>query len=796
MKAEKILITLLLLFISLSPIQNLDAQDNPEMVRIGIICDTINEEVQMPKLVLNEVEALLGLRYDIYCPEDKIVIGDFNRKKLERYTEKFMSDNEIDIIIGIGFVISDILAKGGPYPKPVITVGVVHPVIQGIPLSSENTSGVKNLSYLMMPFSIQRDLNSFYSIYPHKQMGFLIPKKLAASVSGINEYLIAEMKKYDVTVHTIEIDNDYQQSIKDIQPEIDAVYVGPLWEYSKEELSNIANLLIEKKLPTFALFGADYVAIGFLAGAAPGSNVEKIGRRIALNIEKILNGDDPANFPVTVRYQDELVVNMRTARQIDFYPSFSTLAKAKLLYEEDIDHAKLITLQDVIAETLKNNINLNISKQEVLAGEKDVRKSSSQLFPQIDASVSGVVIDKARAEASFGMNAERTTMGSGQASQIIFSEATLSNIKVQRILQESRKHKFTQDELDIILQTLETYINVLKAQTYEKIQRENLNLTQKHLDISRLRQEIGFSGLADVYRWESEIESVNIELVKAKSKRRSAEISLNEFLNRPLDEYLIVQDLSLYEPFIVDTSFTKLIYNTKLVGSYFRFLVKEALLLSPEIKQIDLAIEARERMIKSVKSGRYLPSVGIQAGSDYIIDRSGAGTEVMDPIEIPGMDPISFGAELKDYQWDIGIVASIPIFQGGYKKAEIQQMKIQLSILEMQKADLENKISQRVLTSLEAVLASRPTIEMSKRASEAAIKSLQMSQDAYSKGMIGIVDLIDVQNAATKSSLYAENAVYDYLLDFLYVSRAVGGFRFMYTDEDMLEMQKRFLEFE
>ena len=70
-----------------------------------------------------------------------------------------------------------------------------------------------------------------------------------------------------------------------------------------------------------------------------------------------------------------------------------------------------------------------------------------------------------------------------------------------------------------------------------------------------------------------------------------------------------------------------------------------------------------------------------------------------------------------------------------------------------------------------------------------------MSQDAYSRGIISIVDMIDVQNAAIQSNLFAANSVYDYLLDFLDVSRAVGVFRFMWTDEDMQDMQNRFIEY-
>ena len=52
-------------------------------------------------------------------------------------------------------------------------------------------------------------------------------------------------------------------------------------------------------------------------------------------------------------------------------------------------------------------------------------------------------------------------------------------------------------------------------------------------------------------------------------------------------------------------------------------------------------------------------------------------------------------------------------------------------------------------------------MEMAERAAVAANKSLELSQDAYGKGLISIVDLIDVQKAAAQSDLSKANSVYE-----------------------------------
>ena len=109
--------------------------------------------------------------------------------------------------------------------------------------------------------------------------------------------------------------------------------------------------------------------------------------------------------------------------------------------------------------------------------------------------------------------------------------------------------------------------------------------------------------------------------------------------------------------------------------------------------------------------------------------------------------------------------------------------------------DLINKISQRSVTSFEFIGASSPAMEMAARAADAANKSLELSQDAYGKGLISIVDLIDVQKAASQSKLSEANSVYEYLHDFLQISRATGIFVFLLTGEEKTDLMSRLLQY-
>ncbi|KPL17172.1 MAG: hypothetical protein AMS26_01845 [Bacteroides sp. SM23_62] len=796
MKTSLEIIKPLLLIMVFCAFPDLNAQAVIEEIKIGIISDYESADAFFAPMIINETKRLAGSRHNIVFPEDKVVSGDFDFDKLREYVRQFLADDELDIVVGVGGLVSEILSKSGPFEKPVIANGVFHPGLQDIPITPANTSGVENFGYTLVSLSMERDLETFYSIYPFKNLGFLLYEEYINSIPGIHDYFFSFIEKYEARAQIIPIGEDYRQVIDNLPADLDAIYVGMLYDYNLNELQDFINLLNTKKLPTFSLIGRPYVELGILAGAAPGNNLENLSRRAALDIEKILDGEDPADFSVTVDYKDELVVNMKTAREIDFFPSFTTLAQAEVLYEEELEDARRISYPGMIAELLENNLNLRIAGQEVLSGSNEIPKARSAYLPQVDLSLSNIHIDKTRAEASFGMNAEKTTIGSGRLSQVIFSEPAMANIRIQKILQERRNYEFSQREFDKVLEASLAYLNLLKAQTYERILKENLNLTKKHLDIARLRQEVGFSGASDVYRWESEIARLNIDVVNARAQKRAAGFALNEILNRPLDEEFVAEDLAHDDEFITGQGgLESTISNARTWKSFIAFMVTEALERSPELKQLDQYIEAQERFLKMNRRSRYLPTLGIQTAGDYFVSRRGAGTEPMDPINIPGMDPITIGSAPKSTQWNFGISASLPIFQGGYKEAEIKQVKIDLDILAEQRKDLVNKVTQRSLTRFEFIGASSPAMDMASQAAEAASLSLALSQEAYSKGQISIVDLIDVQTAAAQSNLLKANSVYDYLIDYLELSRATGIFLFLLTPDERTDLTSRLIQY-
>jgi len=296
--------------------------------------------------------------------------------------------------------------------------------------------------------------------------------------------------------------------------------------------------LKKRKLPSFSNMGIREVEQGILAISTP-SAFPAIARRTALNIQRILLGEEPGSIPVSFAVGERLTINMATARAINVYPNWSILTEAELINQEIAEVERKLDLNTAVKEAIDANLDLAANERFVAAGSQNIKEARSKLLPQLSLSALGTAIDRDRAFASFGAMPEFTSSGSITATQVIFSEPAHANLSIQKSLQKTRVWQREQLRLDIILAASTAYLNVLRAKSFERIQRENLKRIRSNLELAQVREAVGVAGPAEVYRWESEMATNRKAVIQASAQRSLAEIELNRLLHRPLEEPFI-----------------------------------------------------------------------------------------------------------------------------------------------------------------------------------------------------------------------------------------------------------------
>ncbi|MCB9488640.1 MAG: TolC family protein [Deltaproteobacteria bacterium] len=775
----------------------LRAQDKP-LLRVGTLVDGPGPGVEEFRGEFErEIEVLLSGEYQVVFPEDARLDGDWTLAKARENVERLLDAPNVDAVVAVGVLSSFAAATHGSYSKPVIAPHVLDAPLQGIPLSGD-TSGVKNLNYLYAPAYVEQNLRRFKEIIPYRKVAFLMPRFLIDEYGAIETRVREDAAKAGADVQLVPVGNSPEEALVSIASDVDAVYVAPMIHMPPTDYDKLIQGLIARKLPSFAFFGETDVRRGVLAGTLPATHQTRITRRVALNLQRILLGEDAGTLSVSVPAEEKLYLNMATAQRIGLAPPLDVVASAIIVQEAGTSETKRLTLKQAVATALESNLDLAAQRQSTQSGRYDVNQAWANVLPSAEVNATGRIIDEDRAEASNGNAAEQELRVGAEATQVLVSEEAWANISVQKKLQRGREDEEESTRLDTVQETVDAYLNLLRARTLERIEKDNLQTTRKHLELAQLRERLGVSSSSEVYRWEIEIANAKQSVLSAVALRRNAERQVNRLLDRPLDEPIVTEDLGLDSPqfFLSDERIAQLLRNSRDIEIFTEFAVRDGLDNSPEMRRIDEAEAAQKRLLTSKRLQYVAPTLALQAQVEQIVDRAGAGDEypqVDDTVTIDTPagsqtidNPVAgiFGDNPDDTEWSVGLQASLPILEGGRRYAEHKQTAADLERVRLERRSVRAKLEQRIRSALSNIESSHPSVELAKQAAEAARKNLELVSDAYRRGVVSIIDLIDAQNAALVANEGAVNAEYDCLVDYMEYQRSVGRFDILMDDEE------------
>ncbi len=506
------------------------------VVRIGVVIDgpwERNEEVLA--LFRQEILDLTRGEFDVRFPEEKTIVGNWTLGRVDTALDSLFADPEVDLILALGVTASDTASRRSRLPKPVVAPFVIDAGVQGLP-QDEGKSGIPNLSYISSTITVQRELEVFQRIRPFKRLALLSTWGLREVVPALTERTLELAGEMGLSVDFILVQASAEDALAALKPDIEAVYVFPLLQFPPGELDRLIAGLNERGLPSFSRFGKDEVERGILAGLSE-SFLPRRARRVALNVQRILIGEDPATFQVNFLEREQLTINMATARAINVYPSFALMTVAELVHQEREDIRRILTLRSAMAESVAANLDLAARDRAVAAGAENIPIARSALLPQLDVSAPFVVIDEDR--AAVGVHPERVFAPTLTLTQVIYSEPAHANHQIQKDLQEAREHDRETLRLDILDSMAFAYLTVLRAKTIERIRKNNLDVTRSNLQLAKVRESIGFSGRAEVFCWKSQIATDQSAVIEAAAARNVAELAVNQLSNRPLEPILL-----------------------------------------------------------------------------------------------------------------------------------------------------------------------------------------------------------------------------------------------------------------
>ncbi len=732
-------------------------------VHVGIVTDgPWARYTEAREILKKEILDVTSSQFDVQFSDNLFIQADWTVSGINNAIDALLADPEVDMIITLGRVASNEVCKRRDLPKPVIAPLIVDAQIQRLP-EKDGASGVRNLVYIDAQRDIERSIRTFREITSFDHLTILGSRHVIEGIPEIVPAIEKIMVELDLTIDIVSVGKSIDEALSDLPSSTRAVLVSELPQVTSDEFDRLVRGLMNRRLPSFSTWGRGEVEQGVLASVVQEGTLDHLARMVAVNVLSILEGMDAGSLPVVFIPGEQLTINMATARTINVYPSLITLTEADLINEEKVQ-GRFLTIEKTIQEAVLVNLDLAAADRALAAGEEQVIEARSPLLPQIDLGAQGIVVDQSRAEASLGIIPERSVSGGATLSQSLYVDETWAGYDVQRYLQNSRVEGREALRLDIVREAANAYLEVLNARTRERIQKDNLRLTRANLERARVRVSVGAAGPEEVYRWETEIAGRRRIVLISESRTLDAMNSLNRILSRPLREPFMTQDVNTDDPLfgIIDDRFVKYVNNQRSLGLLRDFLVKEGILVSPELRGLDARIAAEGRTYTSAKRTQWLPDFLLKADVKETFNKSGAGSG-----SIIATD---------DTRWSVGAFASYPLYKGGKVTATRRRSLDQLNQLEIQRRAAAERIEKRILFAVNLIRTSYPSIQLTNEASVAANKNLELVTDSYERGIKSIIDLIDAQNSALTADLSAASAVYDFLRDLTDLQRAVGEY--------------------
>ena len=702
-------------------------------------------------------------------------------ESVEAATKQALSDPSVDLIIAWGPMAAVAIGGVERLRKPVI-IPYAAPELQGLPQKG-NTSGRRNLCYITGLLNFEKELRQLRDIVRYERLAVLVGAEVIGHLDHPETPVLEASRAVGVETRLVVVTGGPEQALNAIPEDSDAVYIGPLFRFTDEQMQILIDGINQQDLPSYAGDGVEWVERGALATMETREDEIRRFRRAAIFAQRIFLGEQPSTFPIAFEQRPQLVINMGTARAIGTWPRFEVMAEARLINDEAGNRGPLITLETAMSDAVRANLNLMAAGIDIEVSKQEVKVQRGSWLPGATADGDFTIVDPDI--ASPVGNAERQFTWGITGQQLVYSAGAQGALRGTRDRYRAIEWDYNSARLDTMLAAGEAYLNVLRAKNNESVQRDNLRLTRKNLALAEIRNEIGVAGREEVFRWQTRIAEARSAVIFAIATRNQAEIELNRVLNRPLEGPFQTPPESEIRTVLPgsDPALVKYLEDPFSFKIFRQFMADEAIRNSPEIKSIDKTIDARTEVLKAERRTLGIPDVAITGSFQHVPYVSGVGSDPLPPdLGFPGRQTFS---------WTVGGVASLVLLDGGSNYARIGRTLRELDRFQTDRAIIAQTLESDVRSALHQTGASYANIDLSAQAAVASAKNLELVTDLYRGGAADIIQLIDAQNQALSAALAASNARYDFLIDALRVQRAAGSFSLEGTPDERADFIER-----
>jgi outer membrane protein TolC len=310
-------------------------------------------------------------------------------------------------------------------------------------------------------------------------------------------------------------------------------------------------------------------------------------------------------------------------------------------------------------------------------------------------------------------------------------------IQSAKYLQQAMMLDAANDRESVILNAIDAYVNLYKAQATVNVVKENLRQSREQDSVfSRLEQN-GLLARNDLLKSELHTSNVELSLLDAQSNLKTATVNMNLMIGYPETTLLKVDSTGFDENFSVKT-----------IDQYEQM----ALQSRKDIAALSFRRKSATTDISLAKSDLY-PTIALTGG--YVA------------ANIPHLVTITNAA-------NIGIGLKYNISSLWKTKSKIAEAKSKETELMANEAELSDRLKLQVNQSFENFLLSQKKTEVYQKAVIQATENYRITKNKYDNSLVNTTELLDANVALLQSKINLAVAKADVLLAYSKLLETTG----------------------
>ena len=414
---------------------------------------------------------------------------------------------------------------------------------------------------------------------------------------------------------------------------------------------------------------------------------------------------------------------------------------------ENVQAQKVITIQEAVDNTLKNNLQIKQARFSAALSEENLSQSKYALYPTLNGSIGpNLTFGRGLDQTTFQVTNQTSLYTSGNLStnvEVFQGFSKINQIRQNKTLLEADKSNIDKVKNDLILQVVTAYLQVLYNTDLEKASVDQLVIAKKIRSRENALLDAGNKTLADVSQAKSQVATAELNVTNAENQLAISYLTLGQLMEMSPNEKFVVQ-----APLIDQIKITPSTENTQEIFD-------SALKTFPDVKLASLRTLASKQAV-DVAKGAYSPRLSFGAGlsSSYSYQYSYNG---LTPQQ-------SFADQINQrFGQSIGMSLQIPIFNGFSAKSGVRRAKINFDNISTQEQLVKNNLNKIIFQAITDLKAAQARFVSTKNAFDAQKDAFYVVEQRYTVGLVNSLDYATSQTNRNKAEIDFIQAKYDLL---------------------------------